>query len=168
MQVHVKNMQTQALHPLSLPMPSRSRQQRRQALLDLVMHGEYRTQEDLVSALADAGFEATQSSVSRDIRDLGLQKRDGIYTASLDELAGPSGAAIWSFARSVASAGDHLVVVKSTAGTAQALAGAIDRAAWNGIVGTVAGDDTVFIATTGLNPSQDLLRRIRTLADLDA
>ncbi|MEL6182560.1 MAG: arginine repressor [Myxococcota bacterium] len=142
------------------------RDERLRALLDLVQAREFRTQSELVKALRRMDFQVTQSSVSRDIRDLGLRKRGGVYTAPREVLAGPDGVEVWDFAKSVIAAGDHMVVLKCQTAMAQPLAVAIDRARWPGVAGTIAGDDTVFIAVTDGEATRELVRRIGTIAEL--
>ncbi len=143
------------------------REERLQVLLELVIEGEFSTQESLVEALKERGVAVTQSSVSRDIRDLGLRKRSGIYIAPAEMLAGPSGLDMWAFATSVVAAGDHMVVIRSRPATAQALASEIDAARWPGVAGTIAGDDTVFIAVTSAVACKEIARRIKYIAGLD-
>ncbi len=145
---------------------NQDRRERLQVLLSLVLDGEFRTQDDLVKGLEGEGYEVTQSSVSRDIRDLGLGKHQGVYVAPKEMLAGPAGVDVWGFVRAVTPAGDNMVVIKTLTATAQAVAAAVDEATWHGIVGTVAGDDTVFVAVDSAKTSTDLQRRIRVIADL--
>ena len=143
------------------------REQRLEALLRLVQEQNFRTQDDLVKALRALDYQVTQSSISRDIRDLGLLKRGGLYTVPPKVLAGPAGTEVWRFARSVILAGDHMLVVKCQTAMAQPIAAAIDSARWSSVAGTIAGDDTVFIAVRLEASSLDLARRLRILADLD-
>src|SRR6185295_15451507 len=98
------------------------------------------TQQALVAELARRGIAATQSSVSRDIEKLGLTKVKGYYAAPQGAL--DSGGPVTE----VDTAGDNLIVVKTEVGLAQPAALTIDRAKISGIVGTVAGDDTILIA----------------------
>ncbi len=143
------------------------REDRLRLLLELVMRRDFRKQEELVEALEDQGVVVTQSSVSRDIRDLGLLKREGVYVAPPEVLAGPSGPDMWAFATSVERAGDHLVVIRSKPATAQTLAIELDTARWPGLVGTIAGDDTVFVAVSGAEACRDIVRRLKAVANLD-
>ncbi len=125
---------------------------RQQTLLRLVTDRRLRTQEELVRALRGAGFHATQATVSRDIVELGLLKvaRDGAHVYAPPSSA--SGGGIDRLRRfcedypvEVAVAGT-IVVLRSLPGTANALAAALDAARLPEVVGTIAGDDTVFLA----------------------
>ncbi len=104
----------------------------------------------LVKLLRERGHEVTQSSVSRDLSALGASKREGTY--QLPKPADISGHQLDpSFARITGSspAGDHMLVVHTRAGAASLVALAIDQRKLPDIVGTIAGDDTIFVATTG-------------------
>jgi len=105
----------------------------------------------LVSLLEESGYDVTQSSVSRDLRDLGATKFEGAYRMAVPQtMATPVEAARAStFALMLGwtPAGDHLLVVRTPAGAAQIVTAAIDALALSEVVGTLAGDDTFFIAT---------------------
>lgn len=143
------------------------REERLNMLLELVIEGHFATQEELVEALEGRGVKVTQSSVSRDIRELGLRKRGGIYVASAEMLAGPSGLDMWSFATSVVAAGDHMIVIRCRPATAQTLAMEVDASRWHGVAGTIAGDDTVFVAVTSAAACKEIVQRVRIIAGLD-
>lgn len=141
------------------------REDRQKALLALLRRGTVRRQEELVERLAERGFEVTQSSVSRDLRDLGVAKVRGRYVVppATEE---PDGEALEEIAlhlRAAKPAGPNLTVVFTPAGAAQTVGLALDRAAWPEIVGTVAGDDTIFVATAGAREQSRLLHRLNTL-----
>ena len=112
----------------------------------------------------------TQSSISRDIRALGLEKVDGIYSvpADLDLAANPEAeiALPWGHIRSLVSAGETMLVLRTAVATAQQVAAAIDAASWDGVAGTIAGDDTVFIATTSRLAADEASQRLRAYAGL--
>jgi len=136
----------------------RERQQAIRAILDAEA---VESQEQLVRRLRRRGFRVTQSSVSRDLAELGVAKVDGRYVAlarlAESAAAGRSGAAgpadrlaeVASFVDGIAAAGPHLLVVRTPPGAASPVGIAIDAARWPEVVGTVAGDDTLFVATTG-------------------
>ena len=113
---------------------------RHQKILEIINERPVATQQELAARLAQRGFAATQSSVSRDIVKLGLTKLDGYYVVPEDavQVEGPI--------TSIDTAGDNIIVVKTEVGLAQPAALTIDRANINEIVGTVAGDDTILIA----------------------
>lgn len=122
-----------------------------------------RNQGELVRVLKRQGFEATQSSVSRDLRELGIAKAGDRYIvpSAVDPLGGHHFAAVATFVTEIRAAGPCLTVVKTTTGTAQSVAVAIDRAQWPEVVGTISGDDTIFIATEDARDQRKLRDRLR-------
>ena len=143
-----------------------NRKQRLLRILELISTVQVRTQEELVEALAQDGWDVTQSSVSRDIAELGLVKVDGVYhRPPTDELKAvdPNELRIRESVLRVDPAGDALVVLRTPPGEANRVAVAIDRLAWPSIVGTLAGDDTIFIATSDRVGQKKLLARVRRL-----
>ena len=135
---------------------------RRAALRRLIRSGGVRRQADLVRLLEREGYEVTQSSVSRDLRDLGVAKLGDRYVLA-EDAAPPVAAlaAVAAFVDAVQSAGPNLTVVRTTTGAAQSVALAIDRERWPEIVGTLSGDDTIFIATGGARAQRVVLARLR-------
>lgn len=129
-------------------------EKRQAALREILATEDVGDQAHLIRLLKRRGFKVTQSSVSRDLADLKAVKLDGRYVLR-DALIGPAEAsraesnAALALAREVRRSGANLLVVKTTAGGAQAVGLAIDQAAWPEVVGTVAGDDTVFVAVLG-------------------
>lgn len=117
------------------------KERRLEAILALIAADRIGTQQGLAARLEGMGFAVTQSSVSRDLEELGIVKRHGRYTppdpATRRELLG------------LDVAGEVLVVAKCLPAMASPVAAAIDQAALDGVVGTLAGDDTVFIAVRG-------------------
>ncbi len=136
---------------------------RRAAILRILRESTVRNQDELVKVLHKHGFDATQSSVSRDLRELGVAKAGDHYIvpASEDALATHHFAAIANFVVAVRTAGPSLTVVKTTTGTAQSVAVAIDRSNWPEVVGTISGDDTIFIATEDGREQRKLTARLR-------
>jgi len=138
------------------------RNRRRQAILNLLATRTITRQSEFVELLQADGIEATQSSVSRDLREMGITKLENGYAQlGLSETPGievPSG-----FVRNVATAGNNLTVVKTATGAAQRVALFLDRSAWPEIVGTISGDDTVFIATRNAGDQKQLLSHLRFL-----
>lgn len=112
---------------------------RQDALLEIIRSERVSRQEQLVDLLNRQGFEVTQSSVSRDLDELGVVKAAGYY-ASPAALETPFGHV------DISNAGQNLIVVRCRSGLASAVAVQIDAAGINDIVGTIAGDDTIFIA----------------------
>lgn len=136
-----------------------NRRERQNAILELVRERALSTQAEVAAALKEAGFEVVQTTVSRDIADLGLVKVRApsgrlVYappgTSDGDRLRA-LGAAMRRYAISVEAAGP-LLVVTTPSGYANALAQAMDEAAHPGIAGTIAGDNTIFaVARDGVS-----------------
>jgi transcriptional regulator of arginine metabolism len=125
---------------------------------DLLARHSIATQEDLVSALADRGHELNQATVSRELKKLGVTKIDGYYRLrSRPDVGAP----VHGFTTTSA---DCLVVIHTDPAFAHVLARAIDAAQIEGVLGTVAGDDTVFAATSGKVGT----RRLRSFLGLKA
>ena len=119
------------------------------------------SQTQLVEMLRERGVAATQSSVSRDLRDLGVGWIGGRYARPVErEESDPGVAEVAHFLRGAKPAGPHTTVVFTMAGAAQAVALAIDRAGWPELVGTMAGDDTVFVATATAGDQKRFIRRL--------
>ena len=140
-----------------------NRRERQNAILELVRERALSTQAEVASALRENGFEVVQTTVSRDISDLGLVKVRApsgrlVYappgTTDGDRLRA-LGAAMRRYALAVEPAG-ALVVVTTPSGYANALAQAVDEAGHPAIVGTVAGDNTIFVATRDAIAAQSL------------
>jgi transcriptional regulator of arginine metabolism len=142
------------------------RLERHGAILRLVRERDLSTQSQLADALRGEGFEVVQTTVSRDVHELGLVKvrRNGrlVYAppgAADASRFRPLGAAIRSYALALEAAGS-LVVVTTPPGFASALAEAIDRAGHPGVAGTIAGENTIFVAArdgvTGASLRDDL------------
>ncbi|HLS82248.1 MAG TPA: hypothetical protein VK025_12670 [Steroidobacter sp.] len=136
---------------------------RRAVILRIIREQTIRNQEELVKALRKHGFEATQSSVSRDLREIGVAKAGDHYIAPADGAALNPFAAVANFVLAVRTAGPSLTVVKTTTGTAQSVAVAIDKANWPEIVGTLSGDDAIFIATEDARDQRKLTGRLREI-----
>lgn len=138
---------------------------RRRVILDAIAGRRIETQEQMVAALGERGIEASQASVSRDITALRLVKADGRWTAPTRELAiaNPHEERIAGRLRSVTPAGDHLLVLRTPPGEAQGVALALDNLEPEGVVGTVAGDDTIFVATVDAKAGEALARRLGRL-----
>jgi transcriptional regulator of arginine metabolism len=147
-------------------MPPNSAQQaaRRQAILALLKQHRVSRQGELVRLLAQRGFPATQSSVSRDLRDLGVAKVGERYLAP-QNVGGPAAdfGPLAGFIAGWSTAGPHLTVVRTAVGAAQSVAVALDRAGWTELVGTVSGDDTIFVATASARGQQSLLARLNKI-----
>ena len=143
------------------------KQHRHQALLRIVQQQKLATQHDLVRALKAAGFPATQATISRDIVELGLLKvaRDGehVYAAPTAVASGGGTERLRQVCEDYPVEGrlaGNIVVLRSPPGTANAMAIALDTSQLAEIIGTVAGDDTVFVATSTDRHARSLLTRL--------
>lgn len=126
---------------------------RRRLLREIIRRHEIANQAELVDELADAGFRVTQATVSRDLAAIGAERQrlDGrIRYRLISDPVEPgqimTARRLAEFAHSMVASG-NIVVVKTRPGAAQVLAAAIDHAALDGVLGTVAGDDTVLVVT---------------------
>ena len=158
----------------SMPLPLDHRHSRQAALLALLRDQAIARQDELVRALAGRGHAATQSSVSRDLRELGVVKVGGRYVAPAHAgeaapIASTPGSAIEGlldtlhYVRDVRTAGAHLTLVITAVGAAQTVAIVLDRCAWPEVVGTLAGDDTIFVASSGVRDQTVFLKHLDRL-----
>lgn len=138
---------------------------RQAAILRLVRDRQIASQEALRAALAQEGIAVAQATLSRDIRELALAKRaipgGGFYYADPDpEPIRPDlGALAKSLLVSVSGVG-AFVVLRTAGGGAGALAAAVDRAGWEGVLGTLAGDDTVLVIAAGDRARREIQARL--------
>ena len=131
---------------------------RQQKIISLINARRIGTQQELSALLERAGFVATQPSVSRDLVELGVVKSNGHYTLPrATESASRRGLL------GLEAAGDVLVVAKCEAGLASAVAVEIDRAGITEIVGTLAGEDTVFIAVHERKAQRAVMKKVLEL-----
>ena len=144
-----------------MPPTSEEQTERRAAIRELLLQGPAETQAWLVSALQELGHPATQSSVSRDLREIGAVKTArGYELPAGDGFGDEQLTAVADLLRSVNAAGSNLLVVHTGVGAAQRVGLALDRCGWPGIIGTIAGDDTVFVATESAHAQKNLITRI--------
>ncbi len=158
-------MYTDSLERISMKAPRQS------AILDVVGQEAVRSQEQLRQRLAARGFDVTQATLSRDIKELGLLKRssDGAYQPAADNTTSPANA-LDTLSRALAEylinieQVQQLVVLKTGAGQAQLLALTIDRSRLPEVAGTLAGDDTILIIARDPNAAQAVTKQLRDLA----
>ena len=137
---------------------------RRTVLAKIIREQSVGRQTELVAMLRKHGHVATQSSVSRDLRELGVAKMGDRYV--LPETAVPAKndfSSLKQFVNARLTAGTNLTVLKTTVGSAQSVAVAIDTARWPEVIGTISGDDTIFIATAGAREQRKLELRLLAL-----
>ena len=134
---------------------------RRSMLAKIIREQSVGRQTELVAMLRKHGHVATQSSVSRDLRELGVAKMGDRYV--LPETAIPAKndfSTLKQFVNARLTAGTNLTVLKTAVGSAQSVAVAIDTARWPEVIGTISGDDTIFIATAGAREQRQLADRL--------
>ena len=150
------------------PASRSSRLMRRQRIIEQIAGQGVISQQELLDRLAADGIVTTQATLSRDLHELGVSKGPGGYvlpdTPGAPSVDGPSldralRRTLISVDRSAAT-----VVLRTPPGHANGLALEIDRAQPEGVVGTIAGDDTVFVATASVSRARDLVRRFGTMA----
>ena len=149
------------------------KQLRQRAIRDLVEQRPIRTQQELAAALRERGFRTTQATISRDVAELGLVKagRGGTHAYAIPprlreaETSGEERirALVHDLPVEVREAGT-LLVLRTLPGSAHPLAAAVDRARWPEVVGTIAGDDTVFLAFADRGSLARVRRRLEELA----
>jgi transcriptional regulator of arginine metabolism len=130
------------------------KQKRQLQILDLIRTKNIATQEELGELLLKGGLSATQSSVSRDLDELGIVKANGYY--ALPQNDNNAGLGL----QTLEIAGENLVVARCASGLAQAVCVLIDREKFDDIVGTVAGDDTIFIAVRDHKGQKAVLKKV--------
>jgi transcriptional regulator of arginine metabolism len=135
---------------------------RRTMLAKIIREQRVGRQTELVDLLRELGHIATQSSVSRDLRELGVAKMGDRYVLPETAMRPPKNdfSALKQFVSAHMTAGTNLTVLKTTIGSAQSVAVAIDTAQWPEVVGTISGDDTIFIATAGAAAQRKLGERL--------
>ena len=150
------------------------KQARQRAIRDLVAQRPIRTQQELAAVLRERGFRTTQATISRDVAELGLIKavRDGMMAYALPprlmeaETSGEDRLRklLMDLPLEIHDAG-VLLVLRTLPGSAHAVAAALDRARWPEVAGSIAGDDTVFVAIPDRVSLQRVKRRLVQLAE---
>jgi transcriptional regulator of arginine metabolism len=147
------------------------KEQRHRAIAELIRSQPLASQEELAARLAAQGFAVTQATISRDLEQLGAVKvrRDGRLGYALpDQLANGTpnssqlAAVLRDWVRSIDVAG-NLVVLKTPPGSAHLIGVALDQAALPDVVGTICGDDTVFVAVKSASKAKPFAQRLQGL-----
>lgn len=144
--------------------------ERHAKIVELIKKYDIDTQEELADRLNREGYNVTQATVSRDIRELKLTKvSDGSGKQKYVVPGGKDGIGNDRFIRILREAyisvdmAQNILVVKTVAGMAMAVAAAIDAMEWNEIVGCIAGDDTIMCAVRTVDDTKNLMDKIRKL-----
>ena len=140
-------------------------------ILKLISQYDIETQEELAAKLSENGFSATQATISRDIRELKLtkvasEKGKVRYTSAVKQDKETEGKYIRTFKDAVISIepAGNLLVIKTESGMAMASAAALDELGWPDIVGCIAGDNTIFLATKSVDAAQRVLEKLKNIA----
>jgi len=143
---------------------------RQEKLLELISRYEIETQDELMERLREIGYEVTQATISRDIRELKIAKMTtgkGTYRYVLPKHADPSTGVKFSAALidsiTTVEFAQNIVVIRTYPGLASAVAGGIDRMSLDGILGCVAGDDTIMVVTRDTECAELLADRLHDL-----
>src|SRR5215210_4950930 len=147
-----------------MPIHREFQDRRRQVIVEMLAATPAKKQVEIVSALRDRGFTVTPSSVRRDLRDLGIVRKEGFH-----RLPAPKGDEsginrMETFIRDASTAGPYTIVIATEPGPAKAVAAGIKGAAWPETRGILAEDDTIFLATENVYDTRLLLQRLRGLA----
>lgn len=161
-------------------MISHSRTARQRRIVEILGRERVRSQAELLEVLATDGIEVTQATLSRDLLELGAEKvRSGralVYAVpgeGGDRTARPAAAAdevsnrlrrLCEELLVTATATGNLVVVRTPPGAASYLASAVDHSVLEGVVGSIAGDDTIMVVTTGASRSRTVAARLLALS----
>lgn len=141
-------------------------------IIEIIQKYDVETQEELAGRLRDAGFQVTQATVSRDIRELNLSKvstgggRQKYVVLKQDD--GPMGDKYIRVLRDAFSSmelAQNLLVIKTVSGMAMAVAAALDSMKFSEIVGCIAGDDTIFLAMRSVEDARALMDRLHGMIE---
>jgi transcriptional regulator of arginine metabolism len=146
------------------------KERRQRAIADLIRAGALSSQEELAERLSGLGFAVTQATISRDLEQIGAVKvrRDGQLSYALPDGAregtGRLGMLMREFVRSIDTAA-NLVVMKTPPGSAHLIGVALDQSGLPEIVGTICGDDTLFVACPSAKVAAEFATRLRSDSD---
>jgi len=141
---------------------SKTKENRHNLIRDYIKGSKVRSQEELVSHLQKKGFAVTQATVSRDIAELGLVKSGaGFYALAEDEELNNI---FQSLVKTVKYSG-NIVVINTMPAAAQTVARYIDKAAVSGIMGSVAGDDTIFVLIAESVSNKAIVKKFQELKE---
>jgi len=146
-----------------MPAETEFREKRQAAILEILREQTVGRQTVLVELLRQKGIDATQSSVSRDLKQLGVTKLGQGYAPPAHEFNDDDRdqSTFGEYVHDIQTAGANLTVIKTAIGAAQRVAVCLDRSGWPEIIGTVSGDDTIFIATGSVAEQRRLVARLR-------
>ena len=134
---------------------------RQEVIAEIIQRQPVGSQAQLGQLLSERGIRVTQSCISRDLSVLGAVKRGRAYSVASSDISEDDRQMLATYARGLARAGPNLAIVRTATGAAQRIALFLDRCSWREIVATVAGDDTIFVATRNRDEQRVLLARLR-------
>lgn len=147
---------------------------RQSKIIELIEEYDIMTQEELSELLSQAGFPNTQATISRDIRELKLTKITTDSGKPKYAIQQPQDTDIWRKYRQVLAAGiltmetsENLIVIKTVSGVAMAVAAALDNLDINGLMGCIAGDDTIIAVARSKDMSEKVIANIEKTAYSD-
>ena len=144
---------------------------RQSKIIELIEEYDIMTQEELSERLLQAGYSTTQATISRDIRELKLTKITPDSGKPKYALQQPQDVDIWKKYRQVLAAGiltmevsENLIVIKTVSGVAMAVGAALDHLDINGLMGCIAGDDTIIAVARSKEMSEKVVANIEKTA----
>ncbi len=146
---------------------------RQQKILELIVRYEIGTQEELMQKLREVGFDVTQATVSRDIREMKLTKIEThgklhyVALRESDEDVKEKYERVFRDGFIAMDNAVNILVIKTVSGMAMAVAAALDSMHFNEIVGTIAGDDTIMCAVRSIDDVVNLMGKLRLIIDRD-
>lgn len=144
-----------------MPIDREVQDKRRKAMVEMLATQQLRRQVEIGRLLRKQGFKVTQSSVSRDLKALGIVRREGIYRLPEKKGDESSIGKMEQFIQRVRSAGPYMLVIDTSPGTAKAVGEALKTAVWPEVRGVLAEDDTLFVATDNVYDTRLLLQRLK-------
>lgn len=146
-----------------MPRDRTTRELRRDAIVEILTGGEkVHEQKELVELLRERGFEVTQSSVSRDLRDLGIFRHAGRYEVPMTTIVGESFPQLFEHLKRAVSAGPYQTLLETSPSAGGLVARILDAAQWLEVTGVIASDDKVLVLTKDLSDQKRLFRRLAT------
>ena len=148
-----------------------ARATRQLKILEIIAKYDIDTQEELVEKLRDEGFDVTQATVSRDVKDMNIIKvlsADGRHYKYISQQVTDNNSSdkfhkMFKGAVLSVSYGENIVVLKTESGTANMAAALLDKLSFDNILGIIAGDDTIFIAVDSSSNTQTVVTKINQL-----
>ncbi len=148
-----------------MPIDREYQDQRRKTILELLASRPLGRQIEIGRALRKLGYKVTQSTISRDLEAMGIVRREGVYHPPTPQGDYKSIGTMEEFSRRGRTAGPHMLVFDTSPGMAKAVAVAIKSAAWPEVMGVLAEDETLFVATDNVYDTRLLLQRLRRLVN---